>query len=170
MNRQLSVLSRPTSMLFALCLGLASASVLAAGGSAQANSSARAQYQQDMALCKSGQSTTESRATCEREAGAALQAAERGQLTAESSSGYKQDATSRCMSLPEGQRQDCMTLMNNPQNARVQGSVGGGGVLRETTITVPGDATMSGSMPPAAPRAMPNSSMPNGSMSNGTMK
>lgn len=150
MNRQLSVLSRPTSLMFALCLGLASGSALAAGGSTTANSSAQAQYQQDMALCKSGQSNNESKATCEREAGAALQAARQGQLTAESTNGYQQDATNRCAALPQDQRQDCMTLMND-RNATVQGSVGGGGVLRETTITVPGDSSASASMPSSMP-------------------
>jgi hypothetical protein len=41
------------------------------------------------------------------------------------------------MNLPAGQRQDCMTLMNDP-DARTQGSVDGGGIIRETTITIPG--------------------------------
>lgn len=157
MNRQLSVLSRPTSIMFALCLGLASASALAAGGSATANNSAQAQYQQDMALCKSGQSTTESKATCVREAGAALQAARQGQLTTASSNGYQQDATNRCAALPQGQRQDCITLMND-RSATVRGSVGGGGVMRETTITIPGDSSTSGAMPSSMP--MPASGNP----------
>lgn len=143
MNRQLSTLSRPSSMLLALCLGMASASALAAGNSATNN--AQAQYQQDMALCKSGQSNQD-RATCEREAGAALQAARQGKLTTETASGYEQDASKRCDALPGSQRQDCMTLMKDP-NAITQGSVGAGGILRQTTITIPGDASVSGSMP-----------------------
>jgi len=134
MNRQKHILPRPASMLLALGLGLASASAFAAGG--HPANSAEAQYQQDMAACKSGH-TQESKATCEREAGAALQAARHGQLVSDNTETYKQDATRRCMNLPAGQRQDCITLMNDP-DARTQGSVNGGGIIRETTITIPG--------------------------------
>jgi len=134
MNRQKHILPRSASIVLALGLGLASASALAAGS--HSTNSPEAQYQRDMAACKAGQ-TQESKATCEREAGAALQAARHNQLVSDSNNTYEADATRRCMNLPAGQRQDCMMLMNDP-NAKVEGSVNGGGIIRETTITVPG--------------------------------
>lgn len=136
MNHPSIKLSQSASLLLAACLGLASASALAQSASA-APDTPEARYQSDMELCRSGRSD-QPRATCEREAGAALQAARRGKLPADQASSYEQDATKRCASLPEGQRQDCMTLMGGSSNVEVQGSVGSGGILRTTTVTVPG--------------------------------
>lgn len=115
-----------------LSAGLFSSVAMAAGRND--NADLRAQYQSDVAFCKSSQ-TTESRATCMKEAGAAYDEARRHRLT-EGTHDYQQDAMNRCKALPAGQQQDCMTQMSG-QNTVTKGSVEGGGILRETTITVP---------------------------------
>ena len=108
---------------------LLSASALAAGS--KGTSEAQAQYQRDRAACNAGQ-TNEDRATCLKEAGAALQAARSGQLTSESPADYRRNALSRCDKQPPRDRQDCMARMQNP----AQGSVDGGGLLREAQTPV----------------------------------
>lgn len=106
---------------------LASPPSMAAGES-------QAQYQADVQRCHSTPGIDQK--ACLREAGAAREASQRGKLTAPGTSSEKQDRTQRCNALPAGQRQDCLTLMDSP-NTNVQGSVDSGGVLRETTITIP---------------------------------
>ena len=99
-------------------------SALAAGN--HSASSAQAQYMQDRADCNAGQSD-EDRATCLKEAGAALQAARSNQLTSESPAAYRHNALLRCNEQPADARTDCMARMQNP----AQGSVDGGGLLFE---------------------------------------
>jgi hypothetical protein len=103
---------------------LLSASALAAGN--RGASDAQAQYMRDRAACNAGQST-EDRATCLKEAGAALQAARNGELTSESPAAYRQNVLLRCKEQPADAREACMARMQNP----AQGSVGGGGLLFE---------------------------------------
>jgi hypothetical protein len=99
----------------------------------EANAQAQAQYQKDVARCKSGD-TNQDRATCLREAGAALNETRHNRLV-EPGAAYAPDATKRCKALPTEQQQDCLTQMSG-QNTTTQGSVGSGGVLRETVIPV----------------------------------
>ncbi|WP_322998693.1 hypothetical protein [Castellaniella sp.] len=96
--------------------------------------SPQTQYQQDVARCNSTPGIDKQ--ACLREAGAAEQAARQDKLTSPSMQAETQNRTQRCDSLPADQRQGCMQLMDNG-NTRTQGSVQSGGVLRETTITVP---------------------------------
>jgi hypothetical protein len=116
--------------ILALSVVLAPAAVLAAQPSG--SSDAEANYKSEVARCKSGMSGQD-QATCLREAGAARQQAMQGGLT--STGGYDQNAIARCQRLPADQRQNCISLMNSP--AQTQGSVEGGGMLRQKTITVP---------------------------------
>ncbi len=106
-----------------LAAGLGCAALFASGAQA-AGPQAQTQYQQDVARCRSTPGIDVQ--ACLREAGAAAQAEMRNR-------------SERCDRLPADQRQDCMTLMNDA-NARMQGSVQSGGVLRETTITIPAPA------------------------------
>jgi len=101
----------------------------------EAQLSPQAQYRADVAHCKSGQSN-EDQATCMKEAGAALEAAKKHDL-GNGTASYDADKTKRCQGLSGDRREDCMALMNGQGNLTTQGSVEGGGVLRETTITVP---------------------------------
>jgi hypothetical protein len=117
-------------------LACAVSALLVAGGAAAAGgnvSEAQARYQQDRAACISGQSYQD-RATCLREAGAALQAAKRGRL-GDSQGSYEQNQLARCDRLPAGDREDCVRRMHG--EGTVSGSVEGGGIYRELRTTVP---------------------------------
>lgn len=102
----------------------------AAGGNL---SEAQARYRQDRAACMSGQSW-EDRATCLREAAAALQAAKRGQLR-DDSSVYERNRLLRCDRLKGDDREDCIRRMHG--EGTVKGSVESGGTYRELRTTVP---------------------------------
>ena len=116
----------------AVCALLAAGMAAAAGGKL---SDAQAQYKQDRAACISGQSYQD-RATCLREAGAALQEAKRGRLgDADVQGSYEQNRLLRCDRLPAGDREDCLRRMRG--EGTVSGSVEAGGVLRELRTTVP---------------------------------
>lgn len=112
------------------------AALLFAGTAAAAGgklSDAQARYQQDRADCMSGRSNQD-RATCLREAGAALQAAKRGRL-GDGSGAYEKNRLIRCEPLPAGDREDCLRRMRG--EGTVKGSVESGGTFTELRTTVP---------------------------------
>jgi hypothetical protein len=112
------------------------AALLFAGMAAAAGgklSDAQARYQQDRAACVNGQSN-EDRATCLREAGAALQAAKRGRLGDDQGS-YEKNRLLRCEPLPASDREDCVRRMHG--EGTVKGSADSGGTYRELRTTVP---------------------------------
>ena len=90
-------------------------------------SQAQTTYQRDRAACMSGQ-TSQDRATCLGEASAALQESSRGNLN-DGQSDFERNRLLRCEKQPPEDRQDCVRRMSS--EARVSGSVEGGGVLRE---------------------------------------
>ena len=102
----------------------------AAGGKL---SDAQARYRQDRAACMSIQSK-EDRATCLREAGAALQAARRGQLGDDQGT-YERNRLLRCDRLKGDDREDCIRRMRG--EGTVKGSVESGGRYWELRTTVP---------------------------------
>ncbi|MET0542084.1 MAG: hypothetical protein ABWZ88_10040 [Variovorax sp.] len=79
------------------------------------------------APCASG---LQDRAACVREAGAARQAAAQGQLT--SAPDYTRNALARCESQPAADRSACEARVLGVGNTDIQGSVLGGGLIRET--------------------------------------
>jgi len=112
------------------------AALLFAGMAAAAGSTpsgAQARYQQDRAACISGRSN-EDRATCLREAGAALQAAKQGRL-GDGSGAYEKNRLARCEPLPPADREDCVRRVNG--EGTVSGSVEEGGTFTELRTTVP---------------------------------
>ncbi|WP_440108461.1 hypothetical protein [Acidovorax sp. BL-A-41-H1] len=115
---------------------LAAAALLApfaAVSQTTAGSTAEERYAQERQKCMTS-NTQDSQATCLREAGAALDASRRGQLT---SAAGGDAATQRCTVFKDAAEQaECVRRV---QNAPASGSVPGGGVLREstTTVTVP---------------------------------
>lgn len=117
----------------ALIAGLGTAAMLLSPVALAADS-AQSQYQADVQRCKSTPGIDQK--ACLREAGAALEASRSNKLTTPSADAANQERTQRCNALPTGERQDCLTLMDSA-NTRTQGSVQSGGILRETTITVP---------------------------------
>jgi hypothetical protein len=94
-----------------------------------ADASAQARYQQERARCMSGESGQDY-ATCLREAGAALQAARRGQLD-DGDAKYRRNALERCKPLPADEAKDCRDRIMG--QGTVSGSVKGGGIYREKT-------------------------------------
>ena len=119
----------PTSLphwLLLAALAL-SGSAHAAKPAATAASEAQARYQQERAACLKGQ-TGQDQATCLKEAGAALAEARRGGLDGDASR-YAENQRQRCVRLPADEQLDCMARMSG--RGTVQGSVAGGGVLRE---------------------------------------
>jgi len=139
-NRNLSRLA------LAACALVGAQGAWAQGG---ASTDARAQYERDRAACMSGQ-TTQDRATCLREAGAAAFEARRGGLTDTSPAQARQDALDRCnVFRNDDDRRECVQRM---RSGDVSGSVEGGGILREKTFVIPapadtGSDTMSGTAP-----------------------
>jgi len=131
MKHQAYSLPRPVALAAALGAILLSSSAIAANG--QGTLSPEAQYRQDIARCAMLPADQDP-AACKKEAGAALEAARKGTLTPSSDP----HDTDRCNALPADQRQDCILQMTDKANTKVEGSVEGGGILRTTTITIPG--------------------------------
>jgi len=144
-------LSHTTLSRLMLAVFAAGACMAASTAAAQAISP-EAQYKTDVARCQSGD-TNQDKATCMREAGAALEEAKRNRLMHDNAN-YDQNQVRRCQALPADQREDCMLQMSPGSNTQVQGSVAGGGVLRETTITIPGQPATS-TAAPTAPNTPP---------------
>lgn len=95
-------------------------------------SHAQSVYQQDRAACLSGQ-TNQDRATCLREAGAALQEARRGGLE-DGDRQFERNRLLRCDRQPPEDRADCLRRMNG--EGFTSGSVEGGGIYRELVTPV----------------------------------
>ncbi|MDO8278802.1 MAG: hypothetical protein Q8K31_06170 [Burkholderiaceae bacterium] len=95
--------------------------------------SAQTRYRQQVAYCNSGQSQQD-KATCLREAGAALQDDRRGRLADSPTTLYRQNALARCDAQPLMDREACVARMQEPGAA--QGSVKAGGLIRETVTPV----------------------------------
>lgn len=116
----------------AIALGAAGvllvASTAAAAGADPSN--ARARYQEERAACMIGRSRQD-RATCLREAGAALQEARRGRLGEADPRQYEENRLTRCNPLPPDDREDCVRRMRG--EGITKGSVGEGGLYRELT-------------------------------------
>lgn len=125
---------RHTLAICALSACFFSAGAFAANGS---GADIQAKYQSDIARCNAGQ-TNQDIATCKREAGAALEEAQRKRLTTHQNQSFQSNATARCQSLPANMQSDCMAQMSAGSNTRIQGSVAGGGILRTTEIPIPG--------------------------------
>jgi hypothetical protein len=137
------------SLAAGLCIFLLSFSAPAVF--ADANSTYQQTYQQDRKVCLSGQSN-EDQKTCLREAGAARAAAQRGKLSEQTGS-YEQNALARCKVLPPADQTDCVRRVHG--EGTVSGTVGSGGILRETRTTIiespPASAPPASVMPQTPP-------------------
>ena len=107
--------------------------LFAAGAGAAQLSEAQARYQQERAACMSG-SSNQDRATCLKEAGAALGEARRGALGDSSDANLARNRMARCDALPAQEREDCAVRM---QHGTMSGSAQQGGILREIERPVP---------------------------------
>lgn len=118
-------------------LALVTGSWLLVAGSAAAAEGDRAgsaggAIAQERQNCMDGQ-TNQDRATCLREAGAAKQESQRGNLR--DTADYNNNASKRCDTLPADQKADCERRSMGEGSA--SGSVGSGGVVRELVTPIP---------------------------------
>lgn len=95
---------------------------------------AQARYRQDMAVCNDGKSNQDV-ATCRLEARNALAEARRSRLN-DSPAQYQQNALRRCDAHQGDDRSACEARMRG--EGRAEGSVEGGGILREIVTEMPG--------------------------------
>jgi len=114
-------------------------SAFAAGSSAGSSASRTSNYQTERAMCGQIQ---QDKAACIREAGAAAQASRQGNLTHASDDTYRQNALARCQSQPAQDRLACEQRVTGAGNTTIEGSVLGGGAIRETVTQVPASAAM----------------------------
>jgi len=105
--------------------------VLAASPGARA--AAQARYQQDLAVCNSGQSNQDL-STCRLEAQNALAAAKRGDLS-NASGEYQSNALQRCAVFKDAERSDCEARMSDQSNT--EGSAASGGILHQSVTIMP---------------------------------
>ncbi|MBC8055020.1 MAG: hypothetical protein H7Y61_00405 [Rhizobiales bacterium] len=95
----------------------------------------QSRYEQERARCLAGQSG-QARETCLKEAGAARDAAKKGQLN-DGDGKLNKNAKDRCDVLTGDEQRDCMARIKGAGNTTESGSVKGGGIIRETkTIEV----------------------------------
>ena len=87
-------------------------------------------FQSEELACRSGASG-QSRETCMQEARAALQAAQRGNLT-DATPDYQANRVARCTALEGIDRDACLARMTGAGTS--EGSIAGGGILRESTV------------------------------------
>ena len=104
---------------------------LAAGPRYGSGSAGAGTYRDEVAVCGHNQ---QDRAACVREAGAARQAAAQGQLTA--APDYLQNALARCGRQPQMERSACEARVRGTGQTNIEGSVLGGGVIRETVTPI----------------------------------
>ena len=133
-SRQMTMLT----IAAALAGAFASASV-ALAGEPVATDDAKTLYQKERMNCETG-NTQQDKATCLKEAGAALGEKRKGKL--DNSGSPVANATDRCNVLPAKDKADCLARITGPlsgnQKVTVSGSVEGGGMIKETTTTTPG--------------------------------
>jgi len=140
----------------ALAGACASAPVLAADPVAADD--AKALYLRDRANCETGH-TSQDKATCLKEAGAALEEKKKGKL--DNSGSPVANATDRCNLVPAKDKADCLARIVGPQSANQRvtatGSVEGGGMIKETTTTIPGAVIIIPPAPTPTPAPAPAS-------------
>jgi hypothetical protein len=110
---------------------LAAGGLLAAGIAGAQDPRSGGIYQQEVAVCDHIQ---QDRAACIREAGAARQEARRGGLTG--APDYLANALARCAPQPPAERMACEQRVRGTGTTSIEGSVLGGGVIRETVTPV----------------------------------
>jgi len=117
----------PALAAFAVMLHAVPATTAAASG----QSEALARFRQERAACMDGTSHQD-RATCLKEAGAALHEARRGRLD-DATKSYERNRLVRCNGVAPADREDCLRRMRG--DGTVGGSVERGGIYRELRTT-----------------------------------
>jgi hypothetical protein len=115
----------------AMAAMLSITTAFAADGTTAGDAGSR--YSRERTACTDGTSQQD-RATCLKEAGAALDEARRGRLEA-GNMPSNANATARCNALPAKDRSDCVARINGA--GTTSGSVREGGIYRELVTTTP---------------------------------
>lgn len=126
---QLTILAVSAMSVLAALL-LATSAQAAGQTTSHAGGDLQKRYQQELAACQSGPASQDLR-SCQRDAASALAAAQRGDLD-DGPAAYTRNARERCMALPVTQRSECTARMQG--QGSTEGSVGGGGILRELVV------------------------------------
>ena len=129
-TRTISLNATFRMVLLAGGLLLASGSTMAAENDRQGSTGIT--IAQERQNCVEGK-TNQDRETCLREAGAAKQESQRGNLR--DTGDYNSNASKRCATLPADQKADCER--RSMGEGSVSGSVGSGGVVRELVTPIP---------------------------------
>lgn len=141
------------------------ASLLAAQSFAQTHGdlpSAQARYKQEVADCRVTHPVLDNR-NCVREARNALAEIRRGRMNETwRSSDFEKNAVARCDVHQGDDKLDCLARMHG--RGKTEGTVAGGGILRELTITTQVMVPPSPVAP--APRKIQEENRPSGLMSN----
>lgn len=126
------------------------------GFAADAKSEAASSYAKERADCEAGR-TSQDRATCLKEAGAAQAEKKRNRL--DNTGSARQNAIERCNVQTGKDKTDCLARIEGPtasnQQTITSGSVTGGGVLRETRTTTVGAPVVVVPATPAMPASAP---------------
>jgi len=120
--------------LTATALCAAAGFVAAPGAMAAGMAGTGTQFQAERAMCDH---INQDRAACLREAGAAAQASRQGALTSADPSTYMANALQRCQLQPPEDRSACEDRVRGTGVTSIDGSVLGGGAIRETVTPVP---------------------------------
>lgn len=126
-------------------LSLFSAAAAAADGPGK-DTSAKTQYDAERARCVTG-TTGQDQASCLRSAAAAYDAIRQGRMS-DANTTYRENAMSRCRSLPPADQADCESRVDG--EGASSGSVKGGGIVTETlhrNINPSGTATTNRPVP-----------------------
>ena len=152
-SRQLTMLT-----LAAALAGAFAGATVAFAAEPVATGDAKALYQKERANCETG-NTQQDKATCLKEAGAALDEKKKGKL--DNSGSPVANATDRCNALPQKDRADCVARIVGPlspnQKVTGSGSVEGGGMIKETSTTTPGAVIVIQPAPAPTPAPAPAS-------------
>ncbi len=123
---------------------------------------ARARYKQEMAACAVAM-PVESRSNCVKEASNTLAEIRRGKMKESmQSADFEKNALVRCEAHQGEDKSDCMARIGG--QGKIEGSVAGGGILRELTTTKIIPVAVTAVQAPA-PKA-PDGPRPSGLMSN----
>jgi hypothetical protein len=123
-------LFRDLALVGTLCFACSTAALAQKPGIA---SEAKARFNQEMAVCRSGKSNQDL-ATCRIEAQNAYAEAVRGNLN-DDPGAYAQNILKRCDSFKGEERTDCEGRMGS--TSQMEGSAAGGGILRKNVTAVP---------------------------------
>ncbi|RZI56826.1 MAG: hypothetical protein EOP37_22715 [Rubrivivax sp.] len=121
---------------------------------AASKSDVQSTYEQERANCLAGK-TGQAQATCLKEAGAARQEMQRGNLRTASTQDLANNAMLRCQRVAEEDREDCRMMVMG-QGTR-DGSVKSGGILTRIDRMVQENPTAAGI--PSAPAEPPSATM-----------